>query len=102
MNNNNTKLLTIVTEAALESRLVNDIEQLGALGYTITNARGKGSRGLRGGSWEASANIRVEVICGPDLANLLANHLQNKYYDNYAMVTFTSDVEVLRPNKFSD
>jgi hypothetical protein len=102
MNNNNTKLLTIVTEAALESRLINDIEQLGALGYTITNARGKGSRGLRSGSWEASANIRIEVICGPDLAKQIANHLQKKYYDNYAMVTFTSDVEVLRPNKFSD
>ncbi|MGK0375606.1 MAG: hypothetical protein ACJA2E_002086 [Arenicella sp.] len=102
MNNNNTKLLTIVTEAALESRLINDIEQLGALGYTITNARGKGSRGLRSGSWEASANIRIEVICGPDLAKQIANHLQKKYYDNYAMVTFSSDVEVLRPNKFSD
>jgi hypothetical protein len=102
MNNNNTKLLTIVTEAALESRLINDIEQLGALGYTITNARGKGSRGLRSGSWEASANIRIEVICGPDLAKQIANHLQKKYYDNYAMVTFSSDVEVLRPNKFSN
>jgi hypothetical protein len=44
----------------------------------------------------------IEVICGPDLAKQIANHLQKKYYDNYAMVTFSSDVEVLRPNKFSD
>jgi hypothetical protein len=102
MKNHNTKLLTIITEAALESRLINDIEQLGSLGYTISDVRGKGSRGLRSGSWEASANIRIEVICGPDLAHQLADHLQEKYYENYAMVTFTSNVEVLRPNKFSD
>lgn len=102
MNNHNTKLLTVITEAALESRLINDIEQLGGLGYTISNARGKGSRGLRSGSWEANANIRIEVICGPELAIQLAEHLQQNYYDNYAMVTFTSDVEVLRPIKFSD
>jgi hypothetical protein len=102
MNSHNTKLLTVITEVALESHLINDIEQLGGLGYTISNARGKGSRGLRSGSWEANANIRIEIICGPELAKQLAEHLQQKYYDNYAMVTFTSDVEVLRPTKFSD
>jgi hypothetical protein len=41
------KLLTIVTKAAPEDTLVRDIETLGARGYTITDARGKGSRGQR-------------------------------------------------------
>src|SRR6056297_1877386 len=36
------KLLTVVTESVLEPQLVRDIERLGARGYTITNARGKG------------------------------------------------------------
>jgi len=61
-------LLTVITEAALESRYINDIEQLGGLGYTISNAQEKGGRGLRSGYWEANANIRIEVICGPELA----------------------------------
>ncbi len=102
MNDQQTLLFTILTEAALESRLIQDIEQLGAPGYTISNARGKGSRGLRSGSWEANANIRIEIICGPELADKLAKHLQKMYYDNYAMVTFTCDVNVLRPEKFTD
>ena len=42
MSDNIKKLLTIVTEAALENILIKDIERLGAQGYTITDARGKG------------------------------------------------------------
>ncbi|MFT7688345.1 MAG: nitrogen regulatory protein PII [Candidatus Azotimanducaceae bacterium] len=93
-------LLTIFTEAALETSLVADIEKLGAQGYTITNARGKGSRGLREASWEANSNIRIEIICSGEIAKKITSHLQKTYYDNYAMVTFTTNVDVLRPEKF--
>lgn len=101
MTNENAKLITIFTEAALESRLIKDIEWLGAPGYTITNARGGGSRGLRGASWEANSNIRIEVICSVKVAEQISAHLQATYYDNYAMVTFSSDIQVLRPEKFT-
>lgn len=100
MTKDNVKLLTIITEAALESSLIHDLECLGDPGYTITNARGKGSHGSRNASWEASANIRIEIICSYELTQSIVQHLQNEYYDNYAMVTFTSDIEVLRPQKF--
>ena len=46
MSNQVLKLLTIVTEAALENTLAKTIERLGAHGYTITDARGKGGRGV--------------------------------------------------------
>ncbi|MCB1963722.1 MAG: transcriptional regulator [Rhodocyclaceae bacterium] len=94
------KLLTIVTEAAIESTLVRDLERLGAHGYTITEARGKGSRGVRNAGWDASSNIRIEVVCSADTAAAIAAHLQQHYYANYAMIIFMSDVEVLRPEKF--
>lgn len=100
MTNDNARLLTIYTEAALESRLIADIEKYNAPGYTISNARGKGSHGSRAASWEANSNIRVEMICHAELARQFALYLQETYYDNYAMVTFISDIEVLRPNKF--
>jgi hypothetical protein len=45
------RLLTIVTESALKRDLVEDLEQLGVRGYTITDARGKGSRGTRRSDW---------------------------------------------------
>ena len=101
MTNENARLLTIFTETALESRLIKEIEQFGAPGYTITNARGKGSHGTREASWEANSNIRIEIICSDLVAKKIADHLKENYYDNYAMVTFASDIEVLRPEKFT-
>ena len=94
------KLLTIVTEAALEATLVQDIERLGAHGYTITDARGKGGRGVRNAGWETSANIRIEVVCDAETAAAIAAYVREHYFDDYAMILITSDVEVLRPKKF--
>jgi nitrogen regulatory protein PII len=94
------KLLTVVTEAALESQLTRDLERQGARGYTITNARGKGQRGVREAGWEADSNIRIEVVCDETTARRIAAHLQARYYDNYAMILLLSDVEVMRPEKF--
>lgn len=94
------KLLTIVTEAALEGMLVQRLEKLGAHGYTITDARGKGRRGVRNAGWEPSSNIRIEVVCDAATANAIASHLQENYYAHYAMILFMSDVQVLRPEKF--
>lgn len=100
MNGPRRKLLTIITEAAIEGPLIRDIKRLGAHGYTITDARGKGSRGVRGAGWDASSNIRIEVVCGAEAAEAIAAHLAAHYYDDYAMILFASDVEVLRPGKF--
>jgi nitrogen regulatory protein PII len=94
------RLLTIITEAAIEKRLLQDLEQLGARGYTISEARGKGSRGERSGNWRDVANIRIELIVSEPLAAQLFAHLQQHYYDHYAMVAFLQDVDILRPDKF--
>lgn len=95
------KLLTVITETALEHILIDEIEALGAKGYTITDARGKGSRGTRNAGWETNGNIRLEIVCDDEVANAITTFLQEKYYANYAMIIFTSDVNVLRPDKFN-
>ena len=94
------KLVTIVTEASLEQRLLGDLDRLGAHGYTVSDARGRGSRGSRDGGWEASRNIRIEVVCDAALAGTIATHLRTRYYDDYAMILYVADVAVLRPEKF--
>ncbi|MBH0110414.1 transcriptional regulator [Salinibacterium sp. NG22] len=94
------RLLTVITEAALESTLVRDLDQLNAHGYTITDARGKGNRGVRDAGWEASSNIRIEVVCDAETAEAIASYLQKHYYADYAMILFMSDIDVLRPTKF--
>ncbi len=94
------KLLTVVCEAGLESRLAEDVMRLGAHGYTVTDARGRGSRGVRNAAWDTAANIRLEVVCEEQVAQKIAEHLKKNYYDNFAMILFSVDVEVLRPEKF--
>lgn len=93
-------LLTIVTEAIVEPSLLRDLDRLGVRGYTVSDARGKGSRGVRDAAWEEVANIRIEIICARSVAEDLLRHLQARYYANYAMVTFLTHVEVMRPEKF--
>ena len=93
-------LLTIVTEAALENDLTDAIRKLGATGYTITDARGRGSRGVRDAGWGASSNIRIEVICEESTGERIAEYLREHYYRDYAMVLYLSDVSVLRAEKF--
>ena len=97
---NTRKLLTVITEAALENSLAHEADELGIHGYTISNARGKGEHGTRNAGWETSGNIRFEVICNAEFARKIARHLQNKYCENYAMILYLSDVEILRPEKF--
>jgi nitrogen regulatory protein PII len=93
-------MVTIVTEAALERVLVAELESLGVRGFTITDVRGKGSRGLRQSDWAQEGNIRVEVICDPAVAEGIAERVRTKFYDHYAMILFMQDVSVLRSDKF--
>lgn len=95
------KLITIITESVLEHSLEHDLKRLGARGYTITNARGRGHRGVRDAGWEADSNIRVEVISEPKIIDAIAQYLSETYYQDYAIMLYLSDVEVLRSEKFS-
>lgn len=94
------KMITIITESILEHGLLEDIERLGAKGYTIENVRGKGHRGVRHGDWSSDSNIRVEIVCDLKTADDIADHLKEAYYKDYAMMLFLSDVKVLRSEKF--
>jgi nitrogen regulatory protein PII len=94
------RLLTIITEAALERELVSAFDSLGVRGYTITDARGKGSRGRRQSDWAQEGNIRIEVVCDEAIAERVVTRLREHYYDNFAMILFMHDVQVLRPEKF--
>lgn len=89
------KLVTIVTESALEQKLKRELERLGAKGYTIVNARGSGHRGSREGNWgEASTNIRIEIVCSELVAHAIAEHCDRNYFANFAMIVYLSDVQV--------
>lgn len=100
MHDQQRKLITVVTEAVIEAQICRELLDLGATGYTVTEARGSGSRGVRSAGWASSGNIRIEVICTEDVATRIIQHLRTRYYEDYAMVLFETDVGVLRPDKF--
>jgi hypothetical protein len=87
-------LLTIVTEAALEPKLTDDVERLGARGWTVTDARGKGEWGEREPGWDTSGNIRLEVICAPLVADEIAAYVTSTYGSDHPMALYLSEVRV--------
>ena len=93
------KVVTVVAEAALESRLVSDLEKLGVPGYTVSPAHGAGVRGQREGDIEGG-NIRVETVVREELANTILDRLQTHYFPHYACVAWVSDAEIVRGERF--
>lgn len=96
----NRSLVTIICESVLEVKLLKDLETLGAPGWTVSDARGRGHRGVRSAGWESDGNVRLEVVCNRELGERIVQHVQATYYRDFAMICFISDVAVLRPEKF--
>ncbi|MDP3701191.1 MAG: transcriptional regulator [Hylemonella sp.] len=94
------KLLVIIAEAVLEKRLVADVRQAGAHGYTVHDVRGGSAHSTREGSWEADRTIEMKVICETPVADAIAAHVLTTYAPNYGLTLFFADVSVLRPEKF--
>jgi len=87
-------LLTILSEAVLENTLIEEIMALGAKGYTISDARGRGTHGVRNGKWTAGGNIRIEVIGDAELCSSIVQRLQANYERDYGLLMFTFPVEI--------
>jgi nitrogen regulatory protein PII len=99
MNLKQRKLVTIVVEAALESRLIRDVTKIGAKGYTVTEARGAGPRNQRNGDLEGG-NIKIVVVVHTDLVDPILELLQTNYFPHYACSCWVSAVEVLRDDRY--
>ena len=94
------KLITVICESCLEEPITSAAKDIGARGYTVSDARGSGAHGLRDGSWPENANIRIEILCDESTATRILDLLLDRYYSHYTLVTFVTDVGVLRPEKF--
>lgn len=94
------KLLTIITEAAIERALVADARRFGAHGYTVLDVRGGGMTGEREGAWEADRSIEMQIVCAADVAERIAAHVLAQYAPNYAVALYLSDVSVFRAQKY--
>ena len=89
-------LLVIVAEAAIEKKLVRDVRERGAQGWTLTEVSGAG----REGAWEADRTIELKVICDEAVADAIAAHVLATYAPHYSVAMYFSAVAVLRPERF--
>lgn len=87
-------LLTIIGESILEEWIIDDVTRLGARGYTITDARGRGTHGTRRGNWRAGGNVRIDVIGPGDLCARITEHLAREYEKDYGLLMYTTPVSL--------
>lgn len=93
------KLVTIVVEPVLEPRITAALKSLGATGYTVTEARGTGSRGTRMGEVPGEGR-RIEAVVSPPAAERILQYIADHYFADFAIIAFVTDVEVLRGEKY--
>ena len=96
---NNFKLVSIVCEPVLSSSVLNISQALGATGFTVTEVRGQGN-GEKSSGEIPDLKSKIEVIVEPDLALKIMNALAEKFFENYSLITYSSDIAILRPEKF--
>lgn len=93
------RLLTIVSEAILEDRLVRDVLAAGATGYTVVRAHGQGSRETRAST--LGGNVRIEVVLGEAVEHDILTKLARDYFPNYAVIAWVQTVDVVRGSKYT-
>lgn len=94
------KLVTVICEALAGEPLRELLAEVGAHGYTLFTVEGDGSWGRRAGDIEEFANIQLEVIVPPAVAETLLTRLEKEFFPKFAMVAYESDIRVLRREKF--
>lgn len=93
--------LTVVSESLLREELLKMMRRAGAKGFTITQADGEGSRGVRATEWEGP-NTRIETIVSAAVADDIIDQLASSYFEDYAVIAWMTDVTVWRAKKFQD
>jgi nitrogen regulatory protein P-II 2 len=100
MNTHPLKLVTVIGEALAREPLKQLLTEVGAHGYTLFPVEGDGSQGRRAADIQEFANIQVEIILPPAVANKLMGRLESEFFPRFAMVAYETDVRVLRREKF--
>lgn len=94
------KLVTIVCEALARSAVTELLKEIGAHGYTLFPVEGVGAQGSRVADIEEFANIQIEVVLQTDPALQLLARLETDFFARFAMIAYSTDIEVIRSAKF--
>lgn len=92
-------LVTIITERLLRDEILEKITELGAKGFTLSDATGEGSRGIRASDWEGK-NVKIETVVSEEVSNSIIDFIAESYFENYAVITYSHPVKVVRGDKY--
>jgi hypothetical protein len=94
--------VTVIVDSVLESKLVEHFLKLGAKGYNIMPCRGKGRHLLVSEDplSNQSAEIRIEVLVQPEVAQKILDYLRRDVFAKYAITAFLDDVQVASKDQF--
>ncbi|OKH23166.1 P-II family nitrogen regulator [Chroogloeocystis siderophila] len=97
--------LVIVTEKLLLKQIAKIIDEVGATGYTVVPAGGKGSRNERTSGQpivsDTYSNIKIEVLtANRDIALKIADEIAVKFFDDYSGIAYLCEAEVLHAHQF--
>lgn len=94
------KLVTIIIEALAREPLSRLLQEENARGFTLFEVEGLGAKGSRVADIAEFANVQVEVVVPPDVADRILERVHREFFPRFACIAFESDVRVLRPEKF--
>ena len=94
------KLVTIICEALAREPLRKLLAEVGAPGYTLFTVEGDGNQGRRTADIQEFANIQMQVIVPPGVADKLLERLEKEFFAKFGMVAYETDIRVLRREKF--
>lgn len=92
-------LVTIVAERVLEGPITEMVAEAGATGYTVTDARGEGSRHVGSHTFEGR-NVKVETVVAAAVAERILALVAERYFPHYGIIAYTSPVSVVRGEKY--
>lgn len=94
-------LVTVVSESLLREELLELLKRHGATGFTASRVDGEGSRGVRASDWEGQ-NVRLETIVALEIADSILEEISERYFEDYAVIAWQTEVNVLRGTKFGN
>jgi len=94
------KKVTIVGERVLKDPLLELLRLHGARGFTLTAVEGEGSRGVRASEWEGR-NVCIDTIVSAEVADAIMEAVGERYFDDFAVIVYSVDVDVLRGDKYA-
>ena len=94
------KLVTIIASSEMFDGIIEQLKAVGATGYTLLNADGRGFHGPKRAGLLTTGNVRIETLLRPAVAHKLLEHLAREYADR-ALTAYSHDVDAIPREHFT-